>query len=151
MICVNLCSLDWVVQIVCLSIGSTASLEVAFQFRIFRALRVVFWIEYYNVVRREFQQAIETLKKIIPAIFLLAIFVVFFAGLGIAMFPRRQLAVALGIDMTEGDLYFKDILAAIFQLFYLFAGAVNFPDVMLPGEYSKRKRACIAYMESTVS
>mgnify|MGYP006090054727 CR=1 FL=1 len=132
-ICVAFCSVDWVVQVVCVvGVPTPAAMSVAFDFRILRAVRVVFWIEYYNVIRREFTQAVETMKKILPAIFLVIISVIFFAGLGIALFPRRQLAIALDIDMTEGDLYFKDILAAIFQLFYLFAGAVNFPDVMLP-------------------
>ena len=132
-LCLSLCALDWIVQVVCAAIGPTEeSLRISFHFRVLRCLRVVFWIEYYSVLRREFGQAAKTVKKIIPAILLVLACVLFFAGLGVAMFPRRELALALGIDMTEGDLYYKDILSACIQLWYLFAGAVNFPDVMLP-------------------
>ena len=52
--------------------------------------------------------------------------------MAIALFLVAELAASVGIDSTEGDLYFKDIQTAIFQLFFLFAGAVNFPDVGMP-------------------
>ena len=128
-ICFSLCMMDWSTQVVCLSVGAP---HLGADVRVIRALRAVFFIEHFNVLRNEFTQAVETVRKIIPAIFLVIATVLFFAGLGCAMFPRKELALALGIDTTEGDLYIKDILNACIQLWYLFAGAVNFPDVMLP-------------------
>lgn len=112
-LCFSVCMLDWCIQFVCLLADAR---DVGIDFRVLRALRIVFFIEHYNLIRNEFTQALETIKKIMPAIFLVLATVLFFAGLGVAMFPRNELAAALGVDTTEGDLYIKDILAACIQL-----------------------------------
>ena len=125
-----LCTLDCVVQMGCAASGWCGG--VAFYVRALRSLRVVFWVEYVPVLRNEFTQTLETIRRILPALFLLAVIIVFYGGVAIALFPRGDLAASVGVDATEGDLYFTDIQTAIVQLFYLFAGAVNFPDISMP-------------------
>ena len=126
-----MCIFDWLVQVGCAQ-GTDQCLQFAFAVRVLRSLRVFFWVEYVPVLRNEFTQSLETVGRIVPALFLLVVIIIFYGGVGIALFPRGDLAASVGIDSTEGDLYFKDIQSAVFQLFYLFAGAVNFPDVSMP-------------------
>ena len=150
-----LCIFDCLVQVGCTA-GKDHCREFAFVVRVLRSLRVFFWVEYVPVLRNEFTQSIETVSRIVPALFLLVVIIMFYGGVGIALFPRGDLAASVGIDSTEGDLYFKDIQSAVFQLFYLFAGAVNFPDVSLPAIIQNAgtwwyQVVCVAYFLSFVT
>ena len=109
-----------------------AQLPMAAWFRAFRPLRPLMVLEAVPSLRKEVLSIWHCLRALVPVLFLVAIWILVFAIIGMYAFPRKVTAALATANPTEGDIYFTDIYVSIMTFTQIHFGSVIWPDVTMP-------------------
>ena len=126
------CNIDYFAGRDIISATVPAELPTAAWFRLFRLLRPLMVLEAVPSLRKEVLSIVHCFIALLPVLFLLIIFVMVFAVVGMYAFPRKVTAALGKSNPTEGDIYFSDIYVSIMTFTQILFGSVIWPDVTMP-------------------
>eukprot|EP00928_Gymnodinium_smaydae_P021766 TRINITY_DN18527_c0_g1_i2.p1 TRINITY_DN18527_c0_g1~~TRINITY_DN18527_c0_g1_i2.p1 ORF type:complete len:670 (-),score=89.44 TRINITY_DN18527_c0_g1_i2:163-2172(-) len=115
-----------------------SSLAPVSWFRLAPFLRIFLFVDYSHHTRHAYKLKLITIPQILSYLVLGCTFILFFAWIGILLFP---------VDTEEGKQFFHGLFPSMWSLFVLITTA-NFPDVMMPAY--RENRAAFLFFASFV-